>query len=189
MAFKPWRRVPGKALLWLINLFSAVALIFEGYNQGVMGFVNGSAGYIETVGIGSDGVVTDTTKQGGLVAVYYFGAMFGCFLGGWVGDRQGRKMAVTFGSILALTGGSLQAGSQNSNMTICARVICGVGIGFINSVRHPQACRTPLTFADHSSMGFGVSSSTQQRFRLRIRVLCQLCRHRHCLLAWIWPTQ
>jgi hypothetical protein len=44
-----------------------MALIFEGYNQGVMGFVNGSAGYIEAVGIGSDGKVTNTTKHGDLV--------------------------------------------------------------------------------------------------------------------------
>ncbi|KAJ9612480.1 hypothetical protein H2200_004077 [Cladophialophora chaetospira] len=134
MAFKPWRHVPGKLLLWSLNLFSAVALIFEGYNQGVMGFVNGSAGYIETVGIGSNGVVTNTTKQGGLVAVYYFGAMFGCFFGGWFGDRYGRKKAVAFGSLFTLLGGALQAGSTGSNMTICARVICGIGIGFINSI-------------------------------------------------------
>ena len=134
MTFKPWRHIPGRALLWLLNLFSAVALIFEGYNQGVMGFVNGTSGYIDTVGIGSNGVVTTPTKQGGLVAVYYFGAMFGCFLGGKFGDRQGRKAAVALGSCFALLGGILQAASQNSNMTICARVICGIGIGFINTV-------------------------------------------------------
>lgn len=146
MAFKPWSHVPGRVLLWALNLFSAVALIFEGYNQGVMGFVNGSARYIETVGIGSNGVVTNTTKQGGLVAVYYFGAMFGCFFGGWVGDRYGRKKAVIFGSLFTLVGGALQAGSQNSNMTICARVICGIGIGFINSV---GAQPLDSTFMDH----------------------------------------
>jgi hypothetical protein len=85
MAFKPRRAIPGRVLLWALNLFSAGALIFEGYNQGVMGFVNGSAGCIETVGIGSGGKVTNTTKEGGLVAVYYFGAMFGCFIGGRLG--------------------------------------------------------------------------------------------------------
>jgi len=52
MAFKPWRACPGWLLLWALNLFSAVALIYEGYNQGVMGFVNGTPGYIQTVGIG-----------------------------------------------------------------------------------------------------------------------------------------
>jgi hypothetical protein len=32
--------------------------------------------------IGHDGVVTNTTKQGGLAAAYYFGGMWGCFIGG-----------------------------------------------------------------------------------------------------------
>lgn len=136
MAFKSWRVVPGKFLLWALNLFSAVALTFEGYNQGVMGFVNSTPGYVQTVGIGRpDGTVTDTTKQGGLVSSYYFGAMFGCFICGRFGDRFGRKRAVVLGSTSTLLGGSLQAGTRNGDMTICVRVICGVGIGFINSVR------------------------------------------------------
>lgn len=143
MAFKPWRALPGSMLLWALNLFSAVALIFEGYNQGVMGFVNGSAGYIETVGIGPNGKVTNVIKQGGLVSVYYFGSMFGCFIGGKFGDRFGRKKAVILGSMFTLLGGGLQAGSQNSNMTTCARVICGIGIGFINSV-WTSPCTDPL---------------------------------------------
>lgn len=100
-----------------------------------MGFVNSTPGYVQTVGIGgADGKVTDTTKQGGLVSVYYFGAMFGCFIGGRFGDRFGRKLAVVLGSLFILLGGSLQAGTQNSDMTICGRVICGIGIGFNNSV-------------------------------------------------------
>jgi hypothetical protein len=99
-----------------------------------MGFVNGVPSYIETVGIGAHGVVTNTTKQGGLVAIYYFGAMFGCFVGGRFGDKFGRKKAVIVGSIFTLIGGALQAGSQSSAMTLVARVICGLGIGFINSV-------------------------------------------------------
>lgn len=70
-----WRRLPGTALLVLLNVFTAVALIFEGYNQGVLGTVSGTPGFIDMAGIGSDGVVTDTTKQGGLAAAYYFGAM------------------------------------------------------------------------------------------------------------------
>lgn len=105
-----------------------------GYNQGMMGFVNSVPGYIQTVGIGTNGVVTNTTKQGGIVAIYYFGAIFGCFAGGRFGDKFGRKKAVIVGSILTLIGGALQAGSQSCDMTLVARVICGLGIGFINSV-------------------------------------------------------
>lgn len=36
MGLQLWQRVPGKVLFILLNLFSAVALIFEGYNQGTI---------------------------------------------------------------------------------------------------------------------------------------------------------
>jgi hypothetical protein len=38
MAFKPWKRLPGKVLLVLLNVFTSVALIYEGYNQGASKF-------------------------------------------------------------------------------------------------------------------------------------------------------
>lgn len=82
MAPQPWRRLPGKVVLFLLNLFSAIALIFEGYNQGVLGTVSETPGFIAMAGIGYDDVVTNSTKQGGLAAAYYFGAMIGCLVGG-----------------------------------------------------------------------------------------------------------
>ncbi len=148
-----------------------------------MGFVNGVPDYIQTVGIGSNGVVTDTTKQGGLVAIYYFGAMFGCFIGGRLGDRFGRKKAVIIGSLFTLLGGGLQAGSRSADMTLVARVICGLGIGFINAVSvYTSSCpRADLTL-DHSRMGIRVGKSAQQGLVIRSCLLCQLCRNRHCVL-------
>ena len=82
MAIQLWRHVPGKGLLFLMNLFNAIALIFEGYNQGVLGTVSGTPGFIKMSKIGYDDKVTNTTKQGGLAAAYYFGAIWGCLLGG-----------------------------------------------------------------------------------------------------------
>jgi hypothetical protein len=82
MAVQLWKHLPGKALMFLLNLFTAIALIFEGYNQGVLGTVSTTPGFIDMARIGSNGVVTDSTKQGGLLAAYYFGAMWACFIGG-----------------------------------------------------------------------------------------------------------
>ena len=82
MNIKPWRQVPGNALLFLLHLFSAVALIYEGYNQGVYGTISGTPGFIAMANIGHNGVVTNPTKQGGLAAAYYFGAVIGCLVGG-----------------------------------------------------------------------------------------------------------
>lgn len=121
---------------WL-NLFSAVALIFEGYNQGVLGTVSGTPGFIKMAKIGYNDVVTDPTKQGGLAAAYYFGAIFGCLIGGesqspqifsalrltyigWAGDKFGRKRGVAIGATLSMIGTALMAGSVNSNM-VCVR--------------------------------------------------------------------
>lgn len=134
MGFQPWRALPGKGVLLLLNVLSAVALIYEGYNQGVYGSISGTPGFITMSDIGSDGVVTQTTKQGGLAAAYYFGAMFGAFIGGWLGDKLGRKKAAFMGAILSLAGSALQCGSVNSDMFIVARVISGLGIGFINNI-------------------------------------------------------
>jgi hypothetical protein len=36
MAVKGWQALPGKVLLVTLNLFTAVALLFEGYNQGTL---------------------------------------------------------------------------------------------------------------------------------------------------------
>lgn len=132
MAFQPWRALPGKSVLLLLNIFSAVALVYEGYNQGVYGAVSGTPGFIAMSQIGVGSTVTQSTKQGGLAATYYLGAMFGGFIGGWLGDKYGRKTGSFTGAILSLAGSALQCGSVNSNMFICARVISGLGIGFIN---------------------------------------------------------
>ncbi|KIV93266.1 hypothetical protein PV10_04492 [Exophiala mesophila] len=134
MAFQPWRALPGKGVLVLLNFLSSVALIYEGYNQGVYGGISGTPGFIEMSDIGSDGVVTQTTKQGGLAAAYYFGAIFGAFIGGWLGDKFGRKKAAFLGAILSLLGSALQCGSVNADMFIVARVIAGLGIGFVNNI-------------------------------------------------------
>ncbi|RGP81175.1 hypothetical protein FLONG3_712 [Fusarium longipes] len=135
--FHVWKHVPGRALLFLINIVASTALIFEGYNQGVLGTVSETPGFIDMADIGSNGVVTNSTKQGGLLAGYYFGGMCGCFLGGYVGDKIGRKRGVLVGTIFGILGAALMASSINSNMFLCARIISGLGIGFINAIVPP----------------------------------------------------
>lgn len=86
-----WKRLSATQLNLAIQTFSLVSIFFEGYDQGVMGGVNASPRYVETVGIGlPDGTVTDTLHQGGIVSVYYMGCIAGCFGGGWAADRIGR---------------------------------------------------------------------------------------------------
>jgi MFS family permease len=85
-----WKTWSASQLNIAIQAFSLVSIFFEGYDQGVMGGVNSSPCYIQ-VGIGtSDGQITDTLHEGGIVSIYYLGCIFGCFAGGWLADRIGR---------------------------------------------------------------------------------------------------
>ncbi|KAF7559754.1 hypothetical protein G7046_g4389 [Stylonectria norvegica] len=130
-----WKRLSPKQLNLAIQAFSLISIFFEGYDQGVMGGVNAAPKYVEEVGIGnSDGTVTDTVHQGGIVSIYYLGAIFGCFAGGWLADRIGRINGLFIGTCFALVGGALQAATQSSNFILVARVVTGVGTGALTGI-------------------------------------------------------
>ncbi|CAL5868796.1 uncharacterized protein PFLUO_LOCUS3023 [Penicillium psychrofluorescens] len=140
-----WKRLSPRQLNVAIQTFSLICIFFEGYDQGVMGGVNASPDYVTTVGIGKpDGTVTDTTHQGGIVSVYYLGAIFGCFAGGWLADKIGRINGLLIGALFALVGGALQSAAQNSNFMICARVVTGIGTGALTGI-------TPVLVSETSS--------------------------------------
>lgn len=71
MAFATlWKRLSSRRLNVAIQVFSLIAIFFEGYDQGVMGGVNASPDYVTEVDLGlPDGTVTNVTKQGGIVSV------------------------------------------------------------------------------------------------------------------------
>ncbi|KAJ5933482.1 hypothetical protein N7454_005811 [Penicillium verhagenii] len=140
-----WKRLSSRQLNFAIQFFSLISIFFEGYDQGVMGGVNDSPKYVTEVGIGKpDGTVIDTTHQGGIVSVYYLGAIFGCFAGGYMADRIGRINGLVTGALFALVGGALQSAAQNSDFMICARVVTGVGTGALTGI-------TPVLVAETSS--------------------------------------
>ncbi|KAJ5835803.1 hypothetical protein N7447_001829 [Penicillium robsamsonii] len=140
-----WKRLSSRQLNAAIHIFSLISIFFEGYDQGVMGGVNSSPKYVTKVGIGKpDGTVTNTTHQGGIVSIYYLGAIFGCFAGGWLADRVGRINGLLAGSLFALVGGALQAGAQDSNCMLCARVVTGIGTGALTGI-------TPVLVSETSS--------------------------------------
>lgn len=121
-----------------------------------MGGVNSAPRYVTEVGIGKpDGTVTDTTHQGGIVSIYYLGAIFGCFAGGWLADRVGRINGLLAGSLFALIGGALQAGAQDSNFMLCARVVTGIGTGGKN---HSWSCLSLTLTTSYDSNFFFFSS-------------------------------
>lgn len=130
-----WKQLTPSRLNICIQVFSLIAIFFEGYDQGVMGGVNASPNYLTVVGIGRpDGTVTNTTHQGGIVSIYYLGAIFGAFAGGWAADRIGRINGLFFAAIFAMIGGALQSATQSSNFILVARVVTGLGTGALTGI-------------------------------------------------------
>lgn len=125
-----WKKLSAAQLGFAIQAFSLISIFFEGYDQGVMGGVNATPDYVREVGIGRpDGFVTQTTTQGGIVSIYYLGALFGCFVGGWLADRIGRVNGMFAGAAFALVGGALQSATQSLDFILVARVVTGIGTG------------------------------------------------------------
>ncbi|PVH98168.1 general substrate transporter [Periconia macrospinosa] len=140
-----WKRLSPAKLNAAIQTFSLIAIFFEGYDQGVMGGVNASPNYVTEVNIGlPNGTVTNTTKQGGIVSVYYLGAIVGCFIGGWAADRIGRINGLFFAAIFAIVGGALQAATQGADFILVARVVTGLGTGALTGI-------TPVLVSEVSS--------------------------------------
>ncbi|KAL8894875.1 MAG: hypothetical protein Q9192_003993 [Flavoplaca navasiana] len=128
-----------------ISLFAGVAIMFHGYDQGVMSQVNLNPHYQELMGIAPiEGNSRNFAALGGIVSVYYGGTLIGALIAGSLADRMGRIKAVVFGCLWALLGAVLQASAYNITWMCFGRVISGVGVGAID-------CVVPVWSAEVSS--------------------------------------
>jgi sugar porter (SP) family MFS transporter len=137
-----------------INCIAGLSILFFGYDQGMMGGVNGAYSYYTRMGFGHKGpdggvVVDDTLLQGGIVSVYYLGTLVGCLVGGSIGDRHGRIKTIFLGAAVAVVGACLQCSAMNAAWMICARLINGWGTGILNAIVPVWATET----AEHKSRG------------------------------------
>lgn len=154
----------GRRLYYTINLVAGLAIFFFGYDQGMMGGVNTSPDYVRVMKLGystyegpSEGYVvtiTEPTRQGGIVSIYYFGTLLGCLMGGVLGDRIGRIKTMLVGSIWVLIGATLQCSAQNIAWMLCARVVNGIGTGYLNAIVPVWSAEV----ASHTSRGAFIAS-------------------------------
>lgn len=114
------------SLLNTVCLVAGLSIFFFGYDQGLMGGVNTARDYAERMGFGhwddekNIVVVDKPLLQGGIVAVYYLpGTLFGCLLGGWLGDRYGRIKTIAIACVWCIFGAALQSAAMNANWMFC----------------------------------------------------------------------
>lgn len=80
-----------------------------------------------------------------------FGTLLGCIMGGVIGDRIGRLRTMIIGGLWVILGTALQCSAQNIAWSVhssrlaalisflalrmlCARVINGIGTGYLNAI-------------------------------------------------------
>ena len=149
-------RFEKRSLLIAINCIAGLSIFFFGYDQGMMGGVNGAVDYYDTTmkfghpdpTTGAP-VIDNTLLQGGIVSIYYLGTLIGCLIGGWFGDRYGRIKTIGLGAGWAVIGATLQTSAQNHTWMICARLVNGWGTGMLNAIVPVWATET----AEHKSRG------------------------------------
>jgi MFS family permease len=93
------------------------------------------------------------TITGLIVAIYEVGCFFGSVSTSIFGEQIGRKKSIGIGVIIMIIGALLQATAYTRAHLIVARIVSGVGMGFINSTVpvfqsefSPKATRGLCTF-------------------------------------------
>lgn len=98
-----------------------------------------------------------------IVAIYDVGCFAGAVANSFFGEPLGRRRAIFLGVIIMIIGALLQATSYQVAQLIVARIVSGIGMGFINSTVPvmmaefaPKATRGVFVCAQLSTLNFGI---------------------------------
>ncbi|KAK9357662.1 general substrate transporter [Lipomyces starkeyi] len=150
-------QLEGRALLVTVTTITSLGFFLIGFDNGLMGgFVN-SPQFLNT--FGNPGA----TMIGVFVAIYEVGAFIGSVISSLVGESLGRRKTIATGSVIMIIGAVLQASSYSRVQLIIARVVSGIGMGFINSTTpvlqaeySPKASRGIFVCMQISTLNFGI---------------------------------
>lgn len=118
----------GKPLIAAITSVCSAGFLLFGYDQGVMSGVVISKYWLAQMGHPS------TVMVGTITALYDVGAVFGAIGAGVTGEWLGRKRTFLLGTVILIVGTVLMGSAYERIQFMFARVITGIGIGYITSV-------------------------------------------------------
>ncbi|WVQ94445.1 hypothetical protein IAU59_001524 [Kwoniella sp. CBS 9459] len=125
----------GKGMMYAIQAIGGLAILFYGYDQGVMSGVVINDDFKRLMKLDSSPQTSrDSAAIGGIVAIYYAGSLVGGMVGGFLGDEIGRVKTTIFGCLVGVVGAALQASTQSFGWMCAARVISGFGTGHLNAI-------------------------------------------------------
>ncbi|KAF2011332.1 general substrate transporter [Aaosphaeria arxii CBS 175.79] len=103
------------------------AFLFFGYDQGVLG------GILQMEDFKNQFNHPNDTETGAIVSAYCLGALGGCILNFYTGDRLGRRKSMWLAMSFVFVGATLQASAFTVAHLVVGRVITGLGTGIDSS--------------------------------------------------------
>lgn len=118
----------GSILIAAITSVCSSGFLLFGYDQGVMSGIVISHYWLRAMGSPS------TLMIGTITALYDVGAFFGAISAAFTAESLGRKRSLLLGAAIVIIGAVLMGSSYERIQFMVARIITGVGIGYITSV-------------------------------------------------------
>ncbi|KAJ5419999.1 hypothetical protein N7465_002518 [Penicillium sp. CMV-2018d] len=111
----------------LVVIFVALGSVTYGFCASIIATTLGQPTFISYFNLDDAGYSAQI--MGAIQGLFQAGGLFGALSIGFLADRYGRRKTIFLGSLLAVIGGGLQAGSVHIAMFLVARLISGIGIG------------------------------------------------------------
>ncbi|GAB7324710.1 hypothetical protein MBLNU13_g08573t1 [Cladosporium sp. NU13] len=155
-------RLEGNALLATVTTLTCLGFLLIGYDNGLMGgFVNSPA-FTGTLGIDAK-TNAGTNMIALVVAIYEIGCFIGAVTTSFIGEGLGRRKSVLIGVIILIIGALLQATAYHVPHMLVARIVSGIGMGFVNSTVpviqaefSPKSSRGRFVCMQLSTLNFGI---------------------------------
>ncbi|QSZ32045.1 hypothetical protein DSL72_001614 [Monilinia vaccinii-corymbosi] len=147
----------GRALFTAVTSLTCLGFLLIGFDNGLMGGLVDSTGFKDTFDS------PNPTMTGLIVAIYEIGCFLGSVATSFFGENIGRKKSITIGVVIMIIGAVLQAVAFTRAHIIVARVVSGVGMGFINSTVpvfqaefSPKSARGLYVCMQITTLNFGI---------------------------------
>jgi MFS family permease len=138
---KAYLGLRGKPLVYAITFACSLGFLLFGYDNGVFSGLTTDPSFLQQ--FGNPGA----TMLGFIVAVYELGCFLGALICAFWGENFGRRKICMYGSVVLIIGTAIQTASFSVAQMIVARIVTGVGVGFITSVVHIYQAETTVAKA------------------------------------------
>ncbi|KAH8778025.1 sugar transporter-like protein [Hyaloscypha finlandica] len=147
----------GRLLFTAVTSLTCLGFLLIGYDNGLMG------GLVNSTAFKTSFNSPSPTITGLIVAIYEVGCFAGSVAVSLFGEQLGRKKSIGIGVLIMIVGALLQATAYSRSHMIVARIVSGVGMGFINSTVpvfqaefSPKASRGLYVCMQLSTLNFGI---------------------------------